>query len=86
MFQANSIGKEANGFHDTSFKCDADICEHSNVLVMLPPGHDHIPMDIRAHDEETDRVGSIRGDSQMVTPPECRDGQDVTQERILEIL
>ena len=37
-----------------------------------------------ARDEGTDRVGSIHDDFQMFAPPECRDSQNVPQERISE--
>ena len=56
LVQSSSTGKEASGFHDTSFhnimKCDVDI--------RLSRGTTNFPRDCGAHDEGTDSVGSIR--------------------------
>ena len=62
LFRPSSTGKEASGFHDTSFhnimKCDVDIRKVVRQCRVVR-WHDRFPKDCGAHDEGTDSVGYI---------------------------
>ena len=62
FFQPSSTGKEASGFHDTSFhnimRCNVDIRKVARQCRVVR-WHDHFSRDCGAHDEGTDGVVSI---------------------------